>query len=67
MEDDRITALEIKCAYLEDFVHKLQSIAIEQGKALDTLKTKEQTMRHKITELSDTLEGDIPHIRPPHY
>jgi len=67
MNEERLTALEIKCAHLEDFVNKLQSIAVEQGNELDSLKAENTAMRRKITELSDTQEGDIPHIKPPHY
>ncbi|WP_245523728.1 SlyX family protein [Treponema brennaborense] len=64
---DRCTALEIKLAYLEDFLNKLQNIAVEQGAAVDRLQAENRLMKDKIKELSDNQEGDIPNVRPPHY
>lgn len=65
--EDRITALEIKIAYLEDFLNKLQAIAVEQGKIIDTLKVENRVLKSKIKEILDNQEQDIPNRRPPHY
>lgn len=66
-EESRITALEIKLSYLEDFVNKLQSIAVEQGKTVDTLKAENRVLKGKLEELIEAQEGEIPNRRPPHY
>ena len=65
--EDRITALEIKIAYLEDFLNKLQAIAVEQGEIVDTLKVENRVLKSKIKENLDNQEQDIPNRRPPHY
>lgn len=65
--DDRLTSLEMKVSYLEDFLQKIQSVAVEQGERLEQLAAENRLMRGKIQEMSDQLEGDIPNARPPHY
>lgn len=65
--DERIIAIEIKLAYMEDFVNKLQNIAVEQGNVLDTLKAENRVLKAKITEILENQEGDIPNRKPPHY
>ena len=65
--EKRITELEIKIAYLEDFLNKLQAIAVEQGKVVDTLKAENRVLKAKIKEILDNQEQDIPNRRPPHY
>ncbi len=66
-EESRITALEIKLSYLEDFVNKLQGIAVEQGKTVDALKAENRVLKGKLEELIEAQEGEIPNRRPPHY
>ena len=65
--DERLTALEIKVSYLEDFLAKVQNVVVEQGDLLDRVFAENRLMREKIKEMSDQLEGDIPYVRPPHY
>ena len=65
--EKRITELEIKIAYLEDFLNKLQAIAVEQGEVVDTLKAENRVLKAKIKEILDNQEQDIPNRRPPHY
>lgn len=66
-EENRITALEIKLSYLEDFVNKLQGIAVEQGQTVDILKAENRILKGKLEELIEAQEGEIPNRRPPHY
>lgn len=63
----RLTAIEMKLAYMEDFVNKLQDIAVEQGDEIDRLKAENRILIKKVKELVDAQEGDIPNRRPPHY
>lgn len=65
--DERITAIEMKLAYMEDFVNQIQNVAVEQAKTIDKLEKEIKLMADKMREMSDTMEGDIPNRRPPHY
>ena len=68
MEDygERITALETKFSYLEDFMNKLQAIAVEHTEAIDRLRAENKALKEKLGEVSDATR-DIPNVRPPHY
>ena len=63
----RLTAIEMKLAYMEDFVNQIQNVAVEQTKTIDKLQKEIKLMSDKMREMSDTMEGDIPNRRPPHY
>ncbi len=65
--EDRFVALEMKVSYLEDFVTQLQGSCVEQAKIIEHLQAENKLMAQKIREMSDTLEGDIPNRKPPHY
>ena len=65
--DERITAIEMKLAYMEDFVNQIQDVAVEQAKTIDKLQKEIKLMSDKIREMSDTMEGDVPNRKPPHY
>ncbi|MBO4516529.1 SlyX family protein [bacterium] len=65
--DDRLTAIEMKLAYMEDFVNQIQDVAVEQAQTIDKLQKEIKLMSDKIREMSDTMEGDIPNRKPPHY
>ncbi|MDR1747751.1 MAG: SlyX family protein [Spirochaetaceae bacterium] len=64
--DERITRIETKLVYLEDFSEKLQEVILEQGEILRVLKRESVMIKTKITEIRDSLE-DMPDRRPPHY
>ena len=65
--EDRLTAIEMKLAYMEDFVNQIQDVAVEQATTIDKLQKEIKLMSDKIREMSNTMEGDIPNRRPPHY
>lgn len=65
--DERLTAIEMKLAYMEDFVNQIQKVAVEQGKTIDRLQKDIKLMSEKIHEMSNAVEGDIPNRKPPHY
>ena len=65
--DNRFMAMEMKMAYMEDFVNQIQEVAVEQAKTIDKLKGEIKLMSNKIKEMSDSLEGEIPNRKPPHY
>ena len=64
--DERIVQLEIKLAYLEDFMNKIQTIVVDQEEAIDRLKGENAAIKEKIGEMEDNFE-EIPNRRPPHY
>ena len=65
--EERLTAVEMKLAYMEDFVSQIQGVAVEQAKTIDKLQKEIKLMSEKIREMSNAVEGDIPNRRPPHY
>lgn len=65
--NSRMTEIEIKFSYLEDFLNKLQNIAVEHDKTIDQLKAENRILKQKVRELVEAQEGDIPNRRPPHY
>lgn len=64
--ENRITAIETKLAYLEDFLNKLQAVTVEHSTVIDRLKTESRLMKDKISDLAGAVQ-DIPNVRPPHY
>lgn len=65
--ESRLMALEIKLSYLENFVNKLQDIAVEHTNTIDVLKAENRVLKEKLSELIEAQEGEIPNRRPPHY
>lgn len=65
--DERLTAIEMKLAYMEDFVNQIQNVAVEQAKTIDKLQKEMKLLSEKMREMSNTMEGDIPNRKPPHY
>ena len=65
--DERLTAIEMKLAYMEDFVNQVQNVAVEQAKTIDKLQKEVKLMSDRISEMSDAMEGDIPNRKSPHY
>lgn len=67
MDNERTTQIEIKLAYLEDFMNQIQEVCVQQTRDIEKLKAENKLMADKIKELSDAVEGDIPNRKPPHY
>lgn len=63
--EERFMALEMKIAYLEDFVNKLQEVAVEQGETIEILRKENKILSGRISDLMENVE--IPNRRPPHY
>ena len=38
--EDRLTAIEMKLAYMEDFVSQIQNVAVDQAKTIDKCRKK---------------------------
>ena len=65
--EERLTAIEMKLAYMEDFVSQIQNVAVDQAKTIDKLQKEIKLMSDRIREMSNVMEGDIPNRKPPHY
>ncbi len=65
--EERLTAIEMKLAYMEDFVSQIQNVAVDQAKTIDKLQKEIKMMSDRIREMSNQMEGDIPNRKPPHY
>ncbi|MCR4789932.1 MAG: SlyX family protein [Treponemataceae bacterium] len=66
-DEERMTLIETKLAYLEDFMNQIQQVSVEHEKELEKLRKENKLMIEKIKDMSDSLEGDIPNRKPPHY
>ncbi|HON12689.1 MAG TPA: SlyX family protein [Treponema sp.] len=64
--DERLERIEIKLAYLEDFLERLQSAVLEQNKQAEKLSQEHRVLKEKILFLTKELE-EIPNRKPPHY
>ena len=64
--DERLERIEIKLAYLEDFLERLQSAVLEQNKQAEKLSQEHRELKEKILFLTKELE-EIPNRKPPHY
>lgn len=67
MDEERIFNLEVKLAYLEDFMNQLQKVSVQQTQDIEKLKKENKMLLEKVKELSENQEGDIPNRKPPHY
>jgi SlyX protein len=65
--DGRLTDIEMKLTYMEDFVKQLQEVTVGHSEELDSLHKEAKLISEKIREMSDLLEGGIPNRKPPHY
>ncbi len=63
---ERLDNIEIKLAYLEDFLNRLQEQILERNTANDRLAAEHAAVREKLLQISSELE-DIPNRKPPHY
>lgn len=65
--EERITNIEIKLAYMEDFVNQIQEVVVKQAEEIEKLKHDNQILSQKLKDVYDNMEGDIPNRKPPHY
>ena len=65
--EERLTAIEMKLAFMEDFVRQIQEVAVEQAKTIDMLKKENKLISDRLRGMSDYLDGDVPNRKPPHY
>ncbi|MDR2364226.1 MAG: SlyX family protein [Spirochaetaceae bacterium] len=64
--EPRIEKIEIKLAFLEDFLNRLQEETLERNALLDKLSAEYGAMKERLLPLSQEPEL-IPSRKPPHY
>ncbi|MDR1107751.1 MAG: SlyX family protein [Spirochaetaceae bacterium] len=62
----RIEKIEIKLAFLEDFLNRLQEEVLERNLLIDKLRLEQRAMKERLLSLSREAE-EIPAKKPPHY
>ncbi|MCQ2578799.1 MAG: SlyX family protein [Treponema sp.] len=65
--EERLTNLEIKLSYVEDFLNQLQEETVKQAKEIEKLKHDNKILTEKLKDVADNMQGDIPNRKPPHY
>ncbi|MDD7126820.1 MAG: SlyX family protein, partial [Treponema porcinum] len=46
--EERLTAIEMKLAFMEDFVRQIQEVAVEQAKTIDMLKKENKLISDRL-------------------
>lgn len=65
--EKRLTAVETKLSYLENFVESLQAVVTDHNAQLDLLRNENIRLYNKIIELEESEGDSILDKRPPHY
>lgn len=63
--ENKFIELETKIAYMDDFISKLQEVAVENQRTIEILREENRILSGRIQDLSENLE--IPNRKPPHY
>jgi SlyX protein len=64
--EPRIEKIEIKLAFLEDFLTRLQEEVLERNLQFDKLRAEHGAMKDRLLLLSRETE-ETPGKKPPHY
>jgi len=65
--EERLTNIEIKLSYMEDFMNQIQEVVVKQAEDIEKLKHDNQILSQKLKDVYENMEGDIPNRKPPHY
>jgi SlyX protein len=69
--EERLEKIEMKLAYLEDFLLRLQTEVVARNTAMDRLEEEHEAMKERLVQLVRNSEEDpqaMAHDRkPPHY
>ena len=63
----RLTELEIKLAFTEDLVERLDAVVIEQQRQIDRLMQELLRLREQVQQADSATSGPSGDERPPHY
>ncbi len=65
--DNKIQELEIKVAYLEDYINELNKIVINHDVKIDKLILINKQLRERVGFLEENQKETRENIPPPHY
>jgi SlyX protein len=65
--DDRLTNLEIKASFAEDYLDKLDQIITDQQAQIDRLCKDVQRLNQSLADASMTAHHRLDNEQPPHY
>ena len=55
MIEERIDNLEIKIAYMEDFINQIQEVAVQQAKDIELLKAENKILSQRLKDVMEKL------------
>ncbi|QQO09767.1 SlyX family protein [Breznakiella homolactica] len=64
--DERFDKIEMKLAFLEDFLNRLHEEVLQRNALMDRLGAEHGALKEKVFQLSREIE-EIPDRKPPHY
>jgi SlyX protein len=64
--NSRLEKIEVKIAFLDDFLTRLQEEVVARNAVMDALRTEHAAMKEKLLQISRDQE-EIPSRKPPHY
>jgi SlyX protein len=68
MNDERLTTLEIKIAYMEELIQQLNQAIVEQQTRIDHLETANKYLIGRINTLHEPADTETNNEQiPPHY
>lgn len=67
MQDDRLTALEIRAAEQEKTIEELSDQIAEQWKVIERMQRKLDTLTDRFLSLEERTAPDVPVTKPPHW
>lgn len=67
MQDDRLTALEIRTAEQEKTIEELSDQIAEQWKVIERMQRKLDALADGFLALEERTAPDVPVTKPPHW
>jgi SlyX protein len=64
--EERLTKIETKLAFLEEFLTRLQEEVITRNGEIEKLRAEHNSVKEKLFQLTQELE-EVPSRKPPHY
>lgn len=65
--ESRLTSMEKMLTYMEDFEKKLQDVLVEHSQTIAELQAENRMLKEQMKEVYDSMEGEVPNKKPPHY
>lgn len=66
MDEKRFEEMEIRMAYLEDYIIQLNQVVLEGNRKTELMEERMESLKQKIEELAENLPSPE-NQKPPHY